>query len=414
MMRSMFAGVSGLRAHQTMTDVVANNIANVNTIGFKSARVQFADTLAQQLRGGTDGGEATAGINPQQVGLGVSVASTNRSFGQGGLQLTGRSTDVAISGDGFFIVGFGEGGQERLYTRAGSFSFDDRGNLTDPTGGLVMGWNADADGSIPVTDPVEGLKVPTGTSIEPIATTRIDMGGNLNADAEIGDVQRTGIDVIDGQGRSRRMTLDFELTAPNTWDVTVTDPDGNALGTDTIAFDPANGSLAIGTVNPNYTYTPPGGTAFTFELNLGTPGSNSALTQYSGPASAQAVGQNGQEQGSLRSFAIANDGTLSGVFSNGASRVLGQLALTSFVNPSGLLAAGENRFRATQSSGDEVPVAAGTARVGTISAGTLEMSNVDLSEEFTNLIIAQRGFQANSRIITVSDEMIQELVNLKR
>ncbi len=411
MMRSMFAGVSGLRAHQTMTDVVANNIANVNTIGFKASRVQFADTLAQQLRGGNGNGEATAGINPQQVGLGVSVASTNRSFTQGGLQLTGRATDVAVTGDGFFMVQLST---ETLYTRAGSFSFDDNGTLTDPTGGSVLGWNASPDGEIRSTAQPEPLRVPTGTSIEPVATTRINMAGNLDATAEVGDTQTTAIDVIDGQGNSRRMTLEFELTAPNTWDVTVTDPAGNALGTDSIAFDPANGALATGTTNPSYTYTPPGGSAFTFELNLGVPGSNSALTQYAGQPDAGAVSQNGQEQGNLRSFAIANDGTLSGVFSNGETRVLGQLALTSFVNPSGLLTAGENRFRATQSSGPARGVTAGTGSVGGISAGTLEMSNVDLSEEFTNLIIAQRGFQANSRIITVSDEMIQELVNLKR
>lgn len=411
MMRSMFAGVSGLRAHQTMTDVVANNIANVNTIGFKSSRVQFADTLAQQLRGGNGNGEATAGINPQQVGLGVSVASTNRSFSQGGLQLTGRSTDVAVTGDGFFIV---EAGTERLFTRAGSFSFDDRGFLTDPTGGAVVGWNASATGAINTNQEATRLQVPTNTTIPPVATSTIRMGGNLDASAAVGDVQTTAIDVIDNLGTTRRMNLTFELVAPNSWDVTVTDPEGNALGTNSIAFDPTNGSLAATTVNPSFSYTPSGSTPFSFELDLGEPGSNSALTQYAGPASAQALGQNGQEQGSLRSFAIANDGTLSGVFSNGETRLLGQLALATFNNPSGLLTAGENRFLRTNAAGPAVVAPPGSGTSGGVSAGTLEMSNVDLSEEFTNLIIAQRGFQANSRIITVSDEMIQELVNLKR
>ena len=230
----------------------------------------------------------------------------------------------------------------------------------------------------------------------------------------VGDIHATAIDVIDNLGTSRRMNLEFELTAPNTWDVTVSDPAGTVLGTDTISFDPTTGRLATGTVNPTYTYTPTGGTPFTFELDLGEPGSNSSLTQYAGTASAQAVSQNGQEQGGLRSFAISNDGTLSGVFSNGETRVLGQLALATFANPSGLLTAGENRFRATNASEDPLIGVPGAGTSGGVSAGTLEMSNVDLSEEFTNLIIAQRGFQANSRIITVSDEMIQELVNLKR
>jgi flagellar hook protein FlgE len=411
MMRSMFAGVSGLRAHQTMTDVVANNIANVNTIGFKASRVQFADTLAQQLRGGNGGDEAVTGTNPQQVGLGVNVASTNRSFSQGGLQLTGRPTDVAITGEGFFMIEFAG---KNLFTRAGSFSLDEGGNVTDPTGGFVLGWNANIDGRVDPNQQPSAIQIDTNSSIEPIATTRIDMAGNLDADAEIGDVQTTAIDVIDGLGKNRRMTLEFELTAPNTWDVTVTDPDGNSLGTDTIQFNASNGGLVATTVNPSYTYTAPGGTPFTFELNLGDPNGSSALTQYAGSATAQAVGQNGQREGTLTGFAISADGSLSGVFSNGQNRTLAQLALATFSNPSGLLSAGDNRFLATDASGFGVPGPPNVAGKGGISAGTLEMSNVDLSEEFTNLIIAQRGFQANSRIITVSDEMIQELVNLKR
>jgi flagellar hook protein FlgE len=411
MMRSMFAGVSGLRAHQTMTDVVANNIANVNTIGFKASRVQFADTLAQQLRGGNGQGDAATGTNPQQVGLGVNVASTNRSFSQGGLQLTGRPTDVAITGDGFFMISFG--GQD-LFTRAGSFSLDDRGNLTDPTGGFVLGWNADVDGRVDSNEEPIAIQVATNTSIQPVATARIDMAGNLDADAVIGDIQRTAIDVIDGQGKNRRMSLEFELTAPNTWAVTVTDPEGNSLGTDTIEFDASSGALVSTTTNPTYTYNVPDGTPFTFELNLGEPGSLTALTQYAGSATAAAVGQNGQQPGNLTAFAITADGSLTGVFSNGQTRTLAQLALATFNNPSGLLTAGDNRFRETEAAGERRVDPPNQAGKGGISAGTLEMSNVDLSEEFTNLIIAQRGFQANSRIITVSDEMIQELVNLKR
>ena len=176
MMRSMFAGVSGLRAHQTMTDVVANNIANVNTIGFKASRVQFADTLSQLVRGASGGtGEATGGVNPQQVGLGVSLASTNKIFTQGGSQLTGRATDVTITGEGFFMSSLEN---ETLYTRAGSFSFDDDGFLTDPLGGVIQGWNADLSGDINIEAPPTGIQVPVNASIPPTETTEVMIGGN--------------------------------------------------------------------------------------------------------------------------------------------------------------------------------------------------------------------------------------------
>ena len=236
----MFAGVSGLRSHQTMTDVVANNIANVNTVGFKASRVQFADTLSQLIRGSSGGtGEATAGINPQQVGLGVNVASTNKSFTQGGSQLTGRATDVTITGDGFFSVGLGS---EVLYTRAGSFSFDDDGFLTDPTGGVVQGWNAAPDGSVNISEPTGGIRVPVNATIPPSPTSEIIMGGNLDGAAAVGDIQRTAIDVIDNIGETHRMTIEFENTAASAWDLRVVDAAGTVLGTTPITFDPAPGS----------------------------------------------------------------------------------------------------------------------------------------------------------------------------
>ncbi|MCB0995987.1 MAG: flagellar hook protein FlgE [Acidimicrobiales bacterium] len=410
MMRSMFAGVSGVRSHQTMTDVVANNIANVNTVGFKVSRAQFADTLSQQLRGAAGSGEATAGINPQQVGLGVKVASTNMSFAQGGMQLTGRATDVAIQGDGFFIMGLGA---QRLYTRAGSFSFDDDGQLTDPLGGAVMGWNVDQTGTININGPIEPLRVPVNATIPPVATTSVRLGGNLNADAAIGTQQSTAIDIVDNLGAVHRITFDFMKTADNAWTMSAIDPNGATIGTSNLVFDPASGDITS-PANPTLSYTPAGTTAVNFEVDWGPVGTSEALTQYGGVADAQAMEQNGTEVGFLRSFAISDDGSLSGVFSNGETQTLGQLALATFANPSGLLSAGDSRFRGSNASGQALLGVPNTAGRGTIAAGALEMSNADLSEEFTQLIVAQRGFQANSRIITVSDEMIQELVNLKR
>jgi flagellar hook protein FlgE len=411
MMRSMFAGVSGLRSHQTMMDVIGNNVANVNTVGFKSSRVLFADALSQLIRGASSGtGEAAGGVTPQQVGLGTSVQATERVFSQGGTQLTGNATDVSIQGDGFFSVRI-DG--EMLYTRAGGFHFDNQGNLVDPTGGVVQGWRAGADGVIDRSVPVSDLRIPLGQSVDPVATSEVAVRGNLDARATVGDTRSTIIEIIDNQGIKRSITVEFEKTAANEWEGTVTGADGTvAPATFTAEFD-ASGTLIAPATAPSFTYTPTGGAAVAFDLDFGTT-SGARLTQYGANSDAQAVSQNGMSPGVLRSFAIGPDGTISGVYSNGTSQALGQLAIASFADPKGLIATGDNRYRPSTTSGGSIVGVAGEGGRGGINAGTLEMSNVELSQEFTNLILAQRGFQANSRVITTSDEMIQELVNLKR
>jgi flagellar hook protein FlgE len=410
MMRSMFAGVSGLRSHQVMMDVVGNNIANVNTVGFKSSRVIFQDTLSQMLRGSSGGtGEATAGVNPQQVGLGVRVGGIDIVFAQGASQLTGKATDVSIQGDGFFVERIGA---ETLYTRAGSFSFDPQGFLTDPSGGVVQGWLAATDGSIVTNAPISDLKLPVGQVIEPIPTKTVNLGGNVSADAPITDPPvQTAVEVIDSLGAKVRVSFDFVKTADNTWTLTAKDATGASIGTANLVFDPATGKLTTPATMPSFTFDPGDGSApLTFTADM----SNGALTQFGGPSTAAALGQDGSGSGYLRSFAISDDGIVSGVFSNGKSKTLAQLAVATFANPQGLVKAGGSMYRASSVSGTPLAGIGGTAGRGSLAAGTLEMSNVDLAQEFTNLIIAQRGFQANSRIITASDELLQDLVNLKR
>lgn len=412
MMRSMFAGVSGIRAHQTMMDVVGNNVANVNTVGFKSSRVLFADALSQLVRGATAGtGQATGGVNPQQVGLGTRVAGIEKLFTQGGSQLTGIATDVSVQGDGFFAV---RSGTEALYTRAGSFSFDNNGNLVDPSGAIVQGWLVGANGQIDRTKPIGDVRVQIGQAIDPTPTTSVSMRGNLSSTTAVGAPPvTTGIDVFDGQGTAQRVTFQYAKTAANTWTVTAIDPSANTIGTATLTFDPATGRLATPTTPPSFTFTPPGSAAVTFTLDFGSTG-GAGLTQFGTASDAQATNQNGSTSGSLRSFAIGSDGTVSGVYSNGTSRPLAQLALASFTNPKGLIATGDNHFRSSSAAGEALVGPPGVGGRGELSSGTLEMSNVELAQEFTNLILAQRGFQANSRVITTSDEMIQDLVNLKR
>jgi flagellar hook protein FlgE len=417
MMRSMFAGVSGLRAHQMMMDVVGDNIANVNTAGFKASRVVFENTLSQLLRGGSqpgarDGGNLSqpgGGINPMQVGLGVRVASIDTSDTQGALQTTGRSSDIAISGAGYLAV---RNGQDTLYTRAGSLSFDARGNLTDPTGMIVQGWKA--TGTPPTANtngPVTDITIPLDAPDNPASTNTVFMGGNLSSAAAVGaasDVVTT-ITAYDQNGTQHNLQVTARKTAANTWTSTVTDGT-TTLGGGTLTFNAA-GQLTSG---GSFTVPWSGNAAGNLKIDLASAGTSGGVTQFGGASTAIATEQDGSASAALRSFAIGDDGTVTGTFSNGKSKVLAKLALATFPNPMGLQKAGDSHFRATAASGNVLMQAPGTGSAGTLAAGSLEMSNVDLGQEFTNLIIAQRGFQANSKIITSSDELLQDLVNLKR
>jgi flagellar hook protein FlgE len=414
MMRSMFSGVSGLRAHQTMMDVVGNNIANVNTAGFKASQVTFQEALNQTIRGASGSGADRGGTNPMQIGLGVQVASIDGIFTQGGVQVTGRNTDLAIQGDGFFMV---QQGAERLYTRAGSFNFDEDGNLVNSSGLRVLGWTADQAGGIDTQQALAGITLPLGQTIEPTATTSVDIGGNLSSDTLVGGTVATTITIYDSQGRSHQANLTFTKTAANSWTLSG-NVDGTAMAfggaaTAAVTFNgagdlatPASGTIAMDAL------TLPGGTApIDFDVQLNGP---SSLQQYGGSSTAEAMSQDGEAIGFLRSFAIADDGSITGQFSNGQNRTLAQVALATFNNPVGLQRVGNSNYSSSVNSGEPIIGAAGSGNRGLLTAGSIEMSNVDLAREFTGLIIAQRGFQANSRIITTSDEMLNELVNLKR
>ena len=409
MLRSMFSGVSGLRSHQTMVDVIGNNIANVNTFGFKSSTVMFQDLLSQVLTGAGVPSATTGGTNPAQVGLGVKVAGVSTSFTQGASQLTGRSTDLSIQGDGFFVV---RTGAETLFTRAGALSFDAAGRLVSPDGAIVQGWLADATGNINTNGAAVDLGMPLGQSLAPSATTTLQLGGNLDASTPVGQPIITAITVYDQLGSPLSVSGSFTRTAANTWDFAVdTDGDGTFEPAGALTFDGTTGALT----SPNPSITMLAGTfAGPLTVDFGAAGSPNALVQYAGPSSVAALSQDGYELGSLQSFTIGQDGVVTGVFSNGRNRPLGQIAIAGFTNPMGLEKAGGSLFRPTVNSGLANVGQAGTGGRGTLLGSTLEMSNVDLAREFTNLIIAQRGFQANSRVITASDELLQDLVNLKR
>jgi flagellar hook protein FlgE len=396
MLRSLFSGISGLRAHQQMMDVTGNNIANVNTTGYKSSQVVFQDTLSQMVNAAGAPQNQAGGTNPAQVGLGVRTASIAANFGQGAAETTGKSSDMMIQGDGFFVV---KSGGESLFTRAGSFSFDANGSLTTPNGQIVQGWTAKA-GDVNTAGAPGDVKLPIGVALAPAETKNITLTGNFSNEAVVGASKEIPIKVYDANGAATSQIASFSKTDATTWTMSLPDgssqpiifTNGKAVGDPDPATGEDTGKVTVG--------------GLTFDIH--------DLTQYSGETEARVSNSDGSGAGVLSSYTVSNTGQIVGVFSNGLKETLGQLALANFNNVNGLEKIGDSMFRSTVNSGLAQVGAAGSQGLGLITSGALEMSNVDLAQEFTNLVIAQRGFQANSRVITTSDEILQELVNLKR
>jgi len=533
MMRSLYAGVSGLRNHQTRMDVIGNNIANVNTVGFKASRVTFQDVLSQTMQGASAGNGSKGGTNPMQVGLGMGVASIDTLFTDGSFQPTGKPTDLSIQGQGFFIL---TDGTNQVYTRAGNFDFDNEGNYLVPgTGYKVAGWVADASGTINPNGPVTGIQIPVGSSMAAKVSTLTTNTGNLSADAAVGSTAQASTDIYDSLGIAHKMNTTYYKVDNTTWlsKTTVTDgsittasqwqqirfnTDGsfkdaltvnppattatsltipslqmdntpNAVHTANHTVIDADGiphSVAMtfttnatgdgwnykiaesGVKNPtvvegtmawsgtaytgitipvvvsaggtnysfavttptapaaafnaaisaptytakttldNYGITPTtGATAMSIQSNL------NATSSYAGESTIQMT-KDGYGAGTLDTTYIDSTGIIVGTFTNGQTKNLGQVALATFNNPSGLNKVGDNMFTKSTNSGDEKIGTSGSGGRGTFNPGSLEMANVDLAQEFSNMIITQRGFQANSKIITTTDQMLEELANLKR
>jgi flagellar hook protein FlgE len=369
-----------------MLDVTANNIANVNTTGFKSSSTQFEDTLSQMLEPAGGGNAEVGSTNPAQVGLGVKVAGIATSFTQGSTDETGNADDMMISGDGFFTV---QTGGQTLYTRAGSFNFDNNGALVTPDGAFVQGWTA-VNGVIPSGSAALSTVTLPKTSVAPaVSTTKATVTGNLPSDAAVGTTVTENEDVYDSTGATRNLQLTFTKSAAG-WDVAGEDGTG-ATGADSMTFaagaQTSGGSITVGGV--------------TVDL--------SGVSGFAAISTASFASQNGSASGTLQSYTLNSDGTLMGTYSNGASIPIARLALSTFTNPEGLEKVGSSEFAATTASGKLTVGTAGTDGLGTLVGGSLEMSNVDLTQEFSNLIVAQRGFEANARIITTSDQILQDL-----
>ena len=463
MMRSLYSGVSGLQNHQTRMDVIGNNVSNVNTTGFKRGRVNFQDMISQQLSGAARPTEELGGVNPKEVGLGMTIATIEQVFTQGNLQSTGVSTDVAIQGNGFFIM---KNGEESFYTRNGAFGLDRDGTLVNPANGMrVQGWMArELNGEMVVSTAATptDLVIPVGSKDPAKATTNVNFACNLNKNtpeilegASASDIAKgtwsTEQKIYDSFGNEHLLNVSFRRVVgnPNQWEATVNiDPD-NAEFTQTrvglgttdgvqntfiVNFDNFGRLASVTDTSGNVTnpegeivlqtsFTVPGanldenGNPYrqTMNISLGTIGDmKNTITQSASKSTTKAYSQDGYTLGYLDNFKIDSTGTITGVYSNGTNRVIGQLALATFANDRGLEKAGDNTYVESNNSGMASIGESGVAGKGSLLAGALEMSNVDLSEQMTDMIVTQRGFQANSKTIQTADTLLDTVLSLKR
>lgn len=420
MMRSLFSGVAGLKSHQTRMDVIGNNIANVNTVGFKTGRVTFQDTLNQTLSGSASATGNLGATNPKQIGLGVGISSIDTIFTDGSVQSTGKNTDLCISGAGFFVVA---NGNENYYTRNGDFQFDPNGTFISVGGGTkVQGWTADSSGTINTSGATGDIVVKAGQTMAAKATTTSTFDKNLNADSTVGTAVSTTMTAYDSLGVKysipvtvTRQTAGAGMSGKWTATIagTITGSDGTKLTT------PAAGTT-IFSADFNSSGAVSGATPATLNISTtnGSAGLSikvdfSSLTQVTG-TSTLTTDYNGYTAGTLGSVDLNDQGGVVGTYSNGEKRTLAQVALAVFNNPAGLTKSGGSLYSESNSSGKVQITSANNGGAGKITPTALEMSNVDLSEQFSDMIITQRGFQSNSKIITVADEMIETLVNMKR
>jgi flagellar hook protein FlgE len=420
-------GVSGLITEGRALGVVGDNVANLNTVGFKQSRAIFEDVLG----GAVGGGNAP--------GFGVRMARTQQIFAQGTLLNTDVPTDVALSGDGFFIVRGSVGGVEgSFYTRAGQTTVRNDGTLVNPQGLALQGYRANPDGTFSsLLGPIE---VPT-TTLPPRATTRLDVTANLDSTAATpaaafdplnpGPTSNfsTAMTVYDSLGTPHTVSVYYRRTAANTWEYHALANGGELTGgvagrnteiaAGTLAFTPS-GALQSNTVTAGGTVNfvgavPAQPLAYNFGTSIAAGGTGlDGVTQFGSPSSVGAQSQDGYAPGDLNAVRIDGDGTVNGIFTNGETIAIGRLAVAKFRSNDGLDRAGHNLWTATRDSGEPAVGSAGTGGRGSIVAGSLEQSNVEVTEQFVDLIAHQRAFQANSKTITTADQMLQELMNISR
>lgn len=427
MMRSLYSGVSGLRVHQTKMDVIGNNIANVNTVGFKASRATFSELFYQktQAASGANAETGTGGQNAKQIGLGSALSAIDVDItSEGGSQTTNRPFDLKINGEAFFII---NSKGETYFTKAGNFRTDEAGDLVTDTGAYVMGYVAEKPGAALQTDQLRPISVYGSqyTNTDPEATSATCFSGNINAEDSNfanGNPITRYIYVYDNLGYQYGVQIqitqddtdNYTVTANGVYSGTTLVPELTATLNGKLEFDPASGKLDTTVMDLSIT----GRESFTVDpitvdfSQVTKYGTETTIDSKKGDYKGDGTGK---KVGTMISVGVDPDGNIVAAYDNGDNEIIGQVAVTTFVNPSGLEKVGENMYAATLNSGEFNGIGEEIgATGGSISPGVLEMSNVDLASEFTDMIVTQRGFQANSRIITTSDTMIEELLSLKR
>lgn len=414
MFTSFSTALSALNAHATAVDVVGNNLANLNTPGFKSSVVSFHDLVTQSLG---------AGLGETQVGFGVGRPTTIRQFTQGAIQASTGPLDAAIQGDGFLVVK--DKGGTVMYTRGGNLQVDKNGALLTSTGEKVQGWTEQA-GVLNTNGATSDIVVPVGTVRPPQASTAFSFDMNLNAAATAGPPPSTfssSIEVFDSLGASHNVTVNFTKSATaNQWNYALSIPNADV----TTAIPPVTGTLTFGSdgkltspaanaAQPSITIAglADGASTMTLTWQLYN-GPNARLTQFAQPTAISANQQDGSPAAQLIRVGLGDGGTILAGFSNGQQTVIGQVAMASIRNPESLLAVGNNNYQLSARTALPAIGTAGTGGRGAILGGSVEYSTVDIAHEFTQLIVLQRGYQANAKVITAVDELSQETINLKR
>ena len=410
-MPSFATSLSGLNANSQELSVIANNLANLNTVAYKGASTNFKDLFYQGFGTSGDG-------NPIQVGVGVALASSPANFTQGTVQTDGVPTDIAIQGTGFLV---GQHNGQQVFLRAGNLSIASNGVLLASDGSQILG-NQAVNGVINTNQVPGPLTISTGLINPPKATANAQLSLNLNSATPVGGAFATALTIFDSLGAPHVLTYTFTNTSPDHWNYSITIPQADIAG----AVGPVtlnsgvlvfNGAGQLTTPAANVTgiainNLADGANNQTFNWNVFDANKVGLLTQVASTSATASTLQDGFASGSLVSFTIQNDGTIQGSFSNGQTQPLGQILLASFANQNGLSRNGQNEFLATLSSGAPNIGVPGTGGRGTLNGGSLELSNVDISQEFANLIVAQSGYQANAKVVTTFDTVVQATLNL--
>ena len=407
---SFYSSLSGLSANANALSVIGNDLSNLNTVGYKGSTASFQDLFAASVGATSSQGNG----NPIQIGLGTKLASIAQNFGQGSFQSTSNVTDMAIQGQGFFTLQTKGGGAG--FTRAGNFTVDKKGYLVDPNGNNVTGWNRSAN-SLTTNGLSSPIVLNMSTTSPPASTTTVGTVTNLDAGAITGTVYSTPVQIYDSLGASHSLLFTYtKQAAPGTWSAAITTDGGSTVSgcPATVQFD-AKGVLISPTANPTLSFTnwPNGATSPSTSWDIIKNGT-ATLTGFSAASATSSTSQDGYGSGTVRSMIVDQNGIITGSFTNGQTIPMAQVAISNFANSAGLAKQGENMWGATLASGAASVGAANQGGRGAVLGANLELSNVDVAEEFTRLIINQRGYQANSRVVTTADSLLQETLNLIR